>query len=398
MATRAARKAKKASRQPASHRTWELGYLAVAAVMFVVYQFALPWEGLPLPIYDFLQLWLPPTSINEALVYVICALGLNIVVGYAGLLDLGYVAFWAIGGYCAGWFMSTFFAQWNFHGLSSAAATEPGIHINFWMVLVIGGAVCAFFGIVIGAPTLRLKSDYLALVTLGFGEIIPQIFFNGEDINGFNLSNGTKGITRLDPIPTGVKDLGPFDFGSKFIIFVLLAALMVFISLQLRRGRLGRAWLAIREDELAASMMGVPLMRTKLASYAVGAVAGGIGGVAFATHVDGVYAERFNFSISIFLLAMVVLGGMGNVWGVILGAFILAWVNSTGLPALGDTFNSQFGTEIDFPSFTFLLFGLVLILMILYKREGLIPESRLRSVVHEGDADEEVKPAHEEAK
>ena len=398
MATRAARKAKKASRQPASHRTWALGYLAVATVMFVVYQFALPWEGLPLPIYDFLQLWLPPTSINEALVYVICALGLNIVVGYAGLLDLGYVAFWAIGGYVAGWFMSTFFAQWNFHGLSSAAATEPGIHINFWMVLVIGGAVCAFFGIVIGAPTLRLKSDYLALVTLGFGEIIPQIFFNGEDINGFNLSNGTKGITRLDPIPTGVKDLGPFDFGSKFIIFVLLAALMVFISLQLRRGRLGRAWLAIREDELAASMMGVPLMRTKLASYAVGAVAGGIGGVAFATHVDGVYAERFNFSISIFLLAMVVLGGMGNVWGVILGAFILAWVNSTGLPALGDTFNSQFGTEIDFPSFTFLLFGLVLILMILYKREGLIPESRLRSVVHEGDADEEVKPAHEEAK
>ena len=398
MATRAARKAKKASRQPASHRTWALGYLAVATVMFVVYQFALPWEGLPLPIYDFLQLWLPPTSINEALVYVICALGLNIVVGYAGLLDLGYVAFWAIGGYVAGWFMSTFFAQWNFHGLSSAAATEPGIHINFWMVLVIGGAVCAFFGIVIGAPTLRLKSDYLALVTLGFGEIIPQIFFNGEDINGFNLSNGTKGITRLDPIPTGLKDLGPFDFGSKFIIFVLLAALMVFISLQLRRGRLGRAWLAIREDELAASMMGVPLMRTKLASYAVGAVAGGIGGVAFATHVDGVYAERFNFSISIFLLAMVVLGGMGNVWGVILGAFILAWVNSTGLPALGDTFNSQFGTEIDFPSFTFLLFGLVLILMILYKREGLIPESRLRSVVHEGDADEEVKPAHEEAK
>ncbi len=398
MATRAARKAKKATRQPASHRTWALGYLAVATVMFVVYQYALPWEGLPLPIYDFLQLWLPPTAINEALVYVICALGLNIVVGYAGLLDLGYVAFWAIGGYCAGWFMSTFFAQWNFHGLSSAAATEPGIHINFWMVLVIGGAVCAFFGIVIGAPTLRLKRDYLALVTLGFGEIIPQVFFNGEDINGFNLSNGTKGITRLDPIPTGVKDLGPFDFGPKFIVFVLLAALMVFISLQLRRGRLGRAWLAIREDELAASMMGVPLMRTKLASYAVGAVAGGIGGVAFATHVDGVYAERFNFSISIFLLAMVVLGGMGNVWGVILGAFILAWVNSTGLPALGDTFNSQFGTEVDFPSFTFLLFGLVLILMILYKREGLIPESRLRSVVHEGDADEEVKPAHEEAK
>ena len=165
---------------------------------------------------------------------------------------------------------------------------------------------------------------------------------------------------------------------------------MIFISLRLRKGRLGRAWLAIREDELAASMMGVPLMQTKLAAYAVGAFAGGLGGVAFATHVDGVYAERFNFSISIFLLAMVVLGGMGNVWGVILGALLLSWINSTGLPAFGQTFNSRFGTEINFPSFTFLLFGLVLILMMLYKREGLIPESRLRLILHEGDAEEDL--------
>ena len=132
-------------------------------------------------------------------------------------------------------------------------------------------------------------------------------------------------------------------------------------------------------------MMGVPLMRTKLASYAVGAIAGGIGGVAFATHVDGVYAERFNFAISIFLLAMVVMGGMGNVWGVIIGAFLLSWINSTGLPAFGDTFNSKFGTNIDFPSFTFLLFGLVLILMMLFRREGLVPESRLKMVMHEHD-------------
>jgi branched-chain amino acid transport system permease protein len=166
---------------------------------------------------------------------------------------------------------------------------------------------------------------------------------------------------------------------------------MIFISLRLRRGRLGRAWLAIREDELAASMMGVPLMRTKLASYAVGAIAGGIGGVAFATHVDGVYAERFNFAISIFLLAMVVMGGMGNVWGVIIGAFLLSWINSTGLPAFGDTFNSKFGTSIDFPSFTFLLFGLVLILMMLFRREGLVPESRLKMVMHEHDEEVEAE-------
>ncbi|MTB15205.1 MAG: branched-chain amino acid ABC transporter permease, partial [Actinobacteria bacterium] len=259
-----------------------------------------------------------------------------------------------------------------------------------WGVLLIGGLVCAFFGILIGGPTLRLKSDYLAIVTLGFGEIIPQVFFNGDDIAGFNLSNGTKGITILDPIPVGAKNIGPFDFGYKFIIFVLLAALMVFISLRLRKGKLGRAWLAIREDELAASMMGVPLMQTKLSAYAVGAFAGGLGGVAFATHVDGVYAERFNFSISIFLLAMVVLGGMGNVWGVIIGALLLSWINSTGLPAFGTTFNDKFGTSINFPSFTFLLFGLVLILMMLYKREGLIPESRLRLILHEGDAEEDL--------
>ncbi len=206
------------------------------------------------------------------------------------------------------------------------------------------GCICAFFGILIGAPTLRLKSDYLAIVTLGFGEIIPQIFLNGEDINGFNLSNGTKGISPLDPItvlPVGPEivsqPLGPFDLATKFLLFCVVAAFCIFVSLRIREGRLGRAWLAIREDELAASMMGVPLMRTKLSAYAVGAFMGGLGGVVFAVHVNGVFADRFNFSISIILLAMVVLGGMGNVWGVMVGALALAWINSTVLPQLGET-------------------------------------------------------------
>jgi branched-chain amino acid transport system permease protein len=148
---------------------------------------------------------------------------------------------------------------------------------------------------------------------------------------------------------------------------------------------LGRAWLAIREDELAASMMGVPLMRSKLAAYAIGAVSGGVGGVAFATHVNGVFADRFSFSISIILLAMVVLGGMGNVWGVIVGALTIAWVNATGLPAIGDTVNSLLGTKINFPSYNFLLFGGILIFMMLYKREGMLPESRLKELLHETD-------------
>ena len=331
---------------------------------------------------------MPPSAVNESLVYVIMALGLNIVVGYAGLLDLGYVAFWAIGGYCAGWFMSEFFYFLNINIFGSVPAGTPGIHINFWMVLIIGGFVCALFGVLIGAPTLRLKGDYLALVTLGFGEIIPQVFFNGENVFGYNISNGTKGIVVVDPIPAGFKDLGPFDAGWRLLLFLFLTTIMVFISLRLRRGRLGRAWLAVREDELAASMMGVPLMRTKLASYAVGAFAGGLGGVAFATHVNGVYAERFNFAISIFLLAMVVLGGMGNVWGVILGAFLLSWINGNGLSAFGRVYNDSFGTSIDFTSFTFLLFGLVLVLMMLVKLEGLIPDSRMKLLIHEEELDD----------
>jgi branched-chain amino acid transport system permease protein len=340
---------------------------------------------LPEPLFSFFQSWFPASSINESLVWVICALGLNIVVGYAGLLDLGFVAFWAIGGYVAGWLMSDFFFQVNIRFGTTTPPNIKGIHISFWLVLIIGALVCALFGAIIGAPTLRLKSDYLALVTLGFGEIIPQVFYNGENIGGFNLTNGSKGISPVDNIGIFGKTLGPFDLEWKYFIFCCLTALMIFISLKIRSGKLGRAWLAIREDELAASMMGVPLMRSKLAAYAVGAFSGGIGGVAFATHVNGVFADRFTFSISIILLAMVVLGGMGNVWGVMVGALLIAWVNSAGLPAFGEMVNGALGTNINFPSYNFLLFGGVLILMMLYKREGLLPESRLKSLMHESD-------------
>ena len=174
-----------------SNRSWIRGYTIAGFILFITYQFLLPWDGLPSGIYKSIYQWMPPSAVNESLVYVIMALGLNIVVGYAGLLDLGYVAFWAIGGYCAGWFMSEFFYFLNINIFGSVPAGTPGIHINFWMVLIIGGFVCALFGVLIGAPTLRLKGDYLALVTLGFGEIIPQVFFNGENVFGYNISNGT---------------------------------------------------------------------------------------------------------------------------------------------------------------------------------------------------------------
>lgn len=368
---------------------WATGFIVVAIAVFVFYQYIYP--DLSGDAQTVFRDWLPITAVNEALVFVIMALGLNIVVGYAGLLDLGYVAFWAIGGYTGGWLMSAFIDQVNIHAGGSAPSTLRGVHISFWAVLLIAGLVCALMGIIIGAPTLRLKSDYLAIVTLGFGEIIPQVFYNGNDIFGHNVTNGPQGILPVDAIGTGPfqalpgvrASLGPFDGPYRYVIFCLLAALCVFVSLRIRTGRLGRAWLAIREDELAASMMGVPLMRTKLSAYAVGAFFGGVGGVAFATHINGVLADRFNFSISVIILAMVVLGGMGNVWGVMIGALALAWINSTGMTQVGSTFNDTFGTHIDFPSKAYLLFGTILVLMMLFRREGLVPETRTRAVLRE---------------
>jgi len=300
-------------KQGISRYVWPISMLLVVVLLFVFYNNIEP--NLQTNVANGINDWLPVATFNESMVWIIMALGLNVVVGYAGLLDLGYVAFWAIGGYVAGWLMSPFFAQWNVNVAGSAVGAGSGIHLNFWLVLPIGAAFCALWGVLIGAPTLRLKSDYLALVTLGFGEIIPEVFRNGEDINGFNLSNGSKGITPIDAIPTGPFHLlpgvpaylGPFDDNYRFVVYALLIAFAIFVSLRIRVGRLGRAWLAIREDELAASMMGVPLMRTKLAAYAVGAAIGGLGGVAWATLVGSVSSEDFQFANSIILLAMVVL-------------------------------------------------------------------------------------------
>lgn len=370
------------------------GALAVAAIAyFLFYYFDTYFRGsVPDVLHDLVTTWLPMQPINVSLVYVMMALGLNVVVGYAGLLDLGFVAFWAIGGYVGGWLMSGFFFQTQFRFFGSQFSADrnlPGIHINFWFVLIAAGLLCGLMGIVIGAPTLRLRSDYLALVTLGFGEIIPEVFYNGDNVGGVNITNGTQGITPTDAIrfftfdDTGAlvwRDLGPFDQLSRFLLFCLLVAVIMFASLRIRDGKLGRAWLAIREDELAASAMGVPLMKTKLSSYAVGAIAGGLGGAAFVVQVNGVLPDRFRFDISILLLAMVVLGGMGNVWGVTIGALLLSWINLVGLPEAEKGFTAATGKSI---SFSFLVFGLILVLMMLFRREGLIPEARTRLVLRE---------------
>jgi branched-chain amino acid transport system permease protein len=372
---------------------WPVGFGAAVVLVFVFYRYWLP--NIATSGEKFVTDWFPITTLNLCVIWAIMAIGLNIVVGYAGLLDLGYVAFWAIGSYTGAWLMSSQFYQVTFHlgAPSSLGPNAPGIHISFWLVLVAGGAFCALWGVIIGTPTLRLRSDYLAIVTLGFGEIIPQVFQNGDAEHlHFNLTSGTKGIGPIDPIGTGwvanlrgvdpALGLSGYELPYKFLVYSLIAAFCVFVSLRIRRGRLGRAWLAIREDELAASMMGVSLVKTKLSAYAVGAVFGGLGGVAYATLVGSVF-PNFSFNFSITILLMVVLGGMGNVWGVIVGAVLIAWINYTGLAQFGNWFNGQFNTSVNFTSWNFFIFGVILVLMMLFRREGMLPESRTRLIMRE---------------
>ncbi|MCU1392203.1 MAG: branched-chain amino acid transport system permease protein [Ilumatobacteraceae bacterium] len=350
---------------------------------------------------------LPLGTVVLCSVYALFALGLNIVVGFAGLLDLGYVAFFLFGAYVAAFLMSDFGYQvsarpgasrhqfsFDVHFLTAALDTIKGVHISFWLVLIVAAVVAACAGLVIGAPTLRLKSDYLALVTLGFGEILPEVFRNSDDVYGFNLTNGTKGIGPVDQISMGYLHNLPklpiigkipatvtsADNHTKFYVIALLCAIFVYASLKLRDGRLGRAWMAIREDELAASLMGVPLMRTKLWSYAVGAAAGGVGGAFYATIVGTVNVDSFTFAFSIIVLCAVILGGMGNVWGAIAGGVVITWFDYTGLTYLGAKFNSGFGTNINLKDYEFGLFGLVLVLMMLFRPEGILPASRSRQV------------------
>jgi len=335
--------------------------------------------------------WMPLTTMVLCAIFVLFTLGLNIVVGYAGLLDLGYVAFFLFGAYTAAWLMSDFFFQINpgIHLFDATVTSKtPGINISFWIVLPIAALVAAIAGIIIGAPTLRLKSDYLALVTLGFGEILPQAFRNGESIKGFNLSNGTKGIAPVNALDMGwlswtglvASKVNVFDYTTRYYIIYALCVMFVLVSLRLRDGKLGRAWLAIREDELAASLMGVPLMRTKLWSYGVGAVAGGVGGAFYATIVGTVNVDTFTFAFSIIVLCAVILGGMGNVWGAILGAVVITWFNYTGLVWIGTKVNNALNTNFNFINLQFGLFGMVLVLMMLFRPDGFIPAARSKQV------------------
>ena len=339
-------------------------------------------------------------------VYIMLALGLNIVVGFAGLLDLGFVAFYALGAYVVGWFASSQFNQVSF-SLGTAAKSltgEPleGIHISFWLLLILAGAFTALCGVIIGAPTLRLRGDYLAIVTLGFGEIIPRFFQNGDDLGGFNLTNGTIGIKAVDPpgfpfLPESLdawKQFGTLDLHPWYYTILVMVLIAIYVNIRLRDSRLGRAWISVREDETAAAAMGINPVTTKLWAYALGAVFGGLAGAFYGSFIASIFPTSFSFNISILVLCMVVLGGMGNIYGVILGAIALQGLNFYLLPkvnewvhAIGNAVGSPLLSEADIPKYNFFLFGVILVLMMLLRPEGIIPNRQRAEELH-GEAAE----------
>jgi branched-chain amino acid transport system permease protein len=328
-----------------------------------------------------------------ALTYTVMALGLNIIVGFAGLLDLGYVAFFTIGSYTIGWFGSMFLAGVNdgegLHLFVGGVAAElPGVHANFLLVLVAALALTTIAGMLIGIPTLRLRGDYIAIVTLAFGEIVTILAANGDTVKiaGQPLTLGRKGVTPIDKIDLPL--LPPFtalQLRPWYFVALAMALGALWVSFALRESRLGRAWNALRDDEPVAVAMGIPAVRTKLLAYGTGAAFGGAAGAFLGSFNNTVNAGQFEFSFSILILGMVVLGGLGSVWGVVLGAVLLSTINFYVLPDLLRTVPGALGLEFDPTRFAFGIYGFLLVLVMLLRPEGLVPARRnpMRSTAQE---------------
>jgi branched-chain amino acid transport system permease protein len=310
------------------------------------------------------------------------ALGLNIVVGFAGLLDLGYVAFYAIGAYTMGWFASSFFSTADIHiGVAEQLQSQPGIHINWLIVVLIAAIFTACAGALLGFPTLRLRGDYIAIVTLAFGEIIGRLAVNSDEgvfgIGTFNLTNGRAGITPVDKIDIPIVDrFTTLNLRPWYWTALGMALVVVFINVRLRDSRIGRAWIAVREDEVAAVSMGIPTVRVKLLAYAMGAAMGGAAGTFFGSFYNTVNADQFEFSFSIFVLAMIILGGLGSIWGVIAGAISLSFINTRLIPDVLNEVPGKIGLDFDLTQLGFGIFGFLLVIMMVLRPQGLIPEKR----------------------
>jgi len=370
-------------------RTIALTILGLLALTYpIIYQQLLaPFSRtvFPLPVPD-------ETVVTFMLIFGIMAIGLNIVAGFAGLLDLGYVAFYALGAYTAAFLASPHFGSVSIVLFSNVANGFPGIHLPFWVVLPIAVVVAATFGALLGAPTLRLRGDYLAIVTLGFGEIVPVFFKNLAAITftfsvagttiislqNVNLTGGPLGINPIDPFIILGIGFGATSGIAACYFVMALTIIGIVVARNLERSRMGRAWGAIREDETAAEMMGVNTVRTKLLAFALGAAFAGVAGAFQASYLGATTSDFFQFSTSILVLIMVILGGIGNIWGVLAGAIALTYIDKSLLPWLGTRVQA---VAPDFPNpsqFNFLIFGILLVVMMRFRPEGFLP-SRQRA-------------------
>jgi len=329
---------------------------------------------LPLILQSFGNAWVRIADL--ALLYVLLALGLNIVVGYAGLLDLGYVAFYAVGAYLFALMASPHLAD-NFAAF--AAMFPNGLHTSLWLVLPLAALVAAFFGALLGAPTLKLRGDYLAIVTLGFGEII-RIFLNNLD-HPVNLTNGPKGLGQIDSVKVFGLDLGRrlelfgYDINSVtlyYYLFLILVVVSIIICYRLQDSRIGRAWMAIREDEIAAKAMGINTRNMKLLAFGMGASFGGVSGAMFGAFQGFVSPESFSLMESVMIVAMVVLGGIGHIPGVILGAVLLSALPEV-LRYVAGPLQAMTDGRLDSAILRQLLIALAMIIIMLLRPRGLWP-------------------------
>jgi branched-chain amino acid transport system permease protein len=343
-------------------------FFVVAVLLAVAYPFLEQVFGLRLQ-----------TKLIPILLFIVLALGLNVVVGFAGLLDLGYAAFFAIGAYTVAFLTSS----------DSPFAFVDTTPVNFWVAMVAAAVVAALFGVLLGAPTLRLRGDYLAIVTLGFGEIVPLVIRNVPEL--------TKGSQGMKPI--GFPELPGVRFGNAtepwYYLVLGILLLSIFLTSRLRSARIGRAWMAIREDEVAAASMGINPVTTKLFAFSLGASFSGFAGSVWASYLQVIAPEQFDFSVSIFVLLMIVLGGMGNIAGVIVGGLILGGFDrvlaeflTDLLRGIGRTFEIDLLRDADISRAKTLIFGFVLVALMLVKPEGILPSARVKAELHAAEEDD----------
>jgi len=372
---------------PAKGMVARLGHLTGWAALPVSTRRAIGWGVfvtalLAYPFIDTALRWQTLNAFTDAAIFVILALGLNMVVGYAGLLDLGYAAFFAIGAYAMG------VLTWPPHG----------IQLDFWVAMLAGIPVAALFGIIIGAPSIRVRGDYLAIVTLAFGEIIPLTMRNLFDVTikigpfvlveNFNLTNGIQGLN-----PVGRPHLFGYEFGFTpmpwYFLILAVGVFVVFGSKRLEVSRIGRAWMAVREDETAAACMGVDPVRTKLLAFALGASFSSFAGAIYAAKLQAIFPELFRFQVSIILLCMVILGGMGSIKGVIAGGIFIMFFDRVVLAqstqivrGVGEMLGVAYLQRVDLQLWRWLFFGLTLIVVMLFRPEGLLPSAQRAAELH----------------